>query len=152
MARSRQRDASPAQRTHARCHACLPCVQVNLFGAIYRFDVCKTPGVFVNVFATTIGATECAKFMHRIMGLTWGPKLSGQHQQLLYATGYTASAGNLTAMPQTPPPVNNVVRTHTPGRHGSFFAQALPALTQSKQLLCAAVQQQADTSSCQVVW
>ena len=57
------------------------------------------------MFASTIGATDCAKFMHRVEGLTWGPKLLGQHQQLLYATGYTGSAG-------APPPVNDVVRTH----------------------------------------
>ena len=82
-----------------------PCAQVNLFGAILRFDVSKTPGTFHDVFATTVGATDCAKFMHRIEGLTWGPKLLGQHQQLLYATGYTGSAG-------APPPVNGVVRTH----------------------------------------
>ena len=58
-----------------------------------------------DVFASTIGATDCAMFMHRIEGLTWGPKSHWEHQQLLYATGYTGSAG-------APPPVNDVVRTN----------------------------------------
>ena len=57
------------------------------------------------MFATTVGATDCTKFMHRPEGLTWGPKLLGQHQQLLYVTGYTGSAG-------APPPVNDVVRAY----------------------------------------
>ena len=107
MCRAGSRSLSRAQEYSARWTVC-SCAQVNLFGAIYRFDVSKTPGVFKDVFASTVGATDCAKFMHRIEGLTWGPQLPGQKQQLLYATGFTASAGTKT----TPPPVNNVVRTH----------------------------------------
>ena len=100
----------------------LPCMQINLFGAILRFDVSKTPGVFKDVFASTVGATDCAKFMHRPEGLTWGPKLPG-HQPLLYVTGYTASAGDVTAKPPTPPPVNNAVRAQD-GRQTRFFCWA----------------------------
>ena len=108
-----------------------PGAQLTLFGAIYRFDVSNTPGTFHDVFATTVGATDCAKFMHRIEGLTWGPKLPGQKQQLLYATGYTGSAG-------APPPVNGVVRVHLGRVNYSFAALALLA-PGTKQLQLGAV-------------
>ncbi len=37
----------------------------NLFGAILRFDVSTLPGTFKDVFASTEGATDCSKFLHR---------------------------------------------------------------------------------------
>ena len=82
--------------------------------------------------------------MHRPEGITWGPKLPGQKEQLLYVMGLTGASGS-------PPPVNDVVRMHLRCFHlgGACFAGTLKRLAQSKELLSAAIQllQQADSSS-----
>ena len=87
-------------------HACpliVPCISADTsgslqnydpaFGAILRFDISTLPGTFKNIFASTVGATDCSQFLHRPEGLVWGPSKGLYKENLLYVTGYTASAG-----------------------------------------------------------
>ena len=73
----------------------------NNFGAILRFDISTLPGSFKDIFATTVGATDCSKFLHRPEGITWGPAKGLYKEKLLYVTGYTDDE-------QSTPSVNNV--------------------------------------------
>ena len=61
----------------------------NNFGAILRFDISILPGTFKDIFATTMGATDCSQFLHRPEGITWGPAKGLYKEKLLYVTGYT---------------------------------------------------------------
>ena len=76
----------------------------NNFGAILRFDVSILPGTFKDIFATTLGATDCSQFLHRPEGITWGPAKGLYKEKLLYVTGYTD-------VEQNTPSVNNEVNT-----------------------------------------
>ena len=74
----------------------------NNFGAILRFDISILPGTFKDIFATTMGATDCSQFLHRPEGITWGPAKGLYKEKLLYVTGYTD-------VEQNTPSVNNEV-------------------------------------------
>ena len=76
----------------------------NNFGAILRFDVSILPGTFKDIFATTLGATDCSRFLHRPEGITWGPAKGLYKERLLYVTGYTD-------VEQNTPSVNNEVNS-----------------------------------------
>ena len=81
------------------------------FGAILRFDISTLPGTFKDVFASTVGATDCSQFLHRPEGLVWGPSEGLYKENLLYVTGYTASAGTFNLPAGV---VNNVVGCASP--------------------------------------
>lgn len=76
------------------------------FGAILRFDITTLPGTFKDIFATTVGATDCSQFLHRPEGLTWGPPKSLYKSKLLYVTAGTDASSS-------EPPVNTVA-SHLP--------------------------------------
>ena len=87
----------------------------NNFGAILRFDISTLPGTFKDIFATTVGATDCSQFLHRPEGITWGPAKGLYKEKLLYVTGSTDTT-----------PVNNAASLLKP--LPSFkYSPALPA-------------------------